>query len=155
MLAGDQLFDGDGRTAFLCLHPREGGFYKDRNASSLVLKLSVEGKQRLTYPTAPDGQENKPGFTALLTGDVEEEGELQMLEEDRELLENCDILKTAHHGSATSSAEAFLDAPCPDFLREKQYLRTSAQRGAPALCGTRNSRAYHQRQRCRYNKGKK
>lgn len=145
MLAGDRLFDGDGRTAFLCLHPSEGGFYKDRNASSLVLKLSVEGKQRLAYPTAPYMQENKPGFTALLTGDVEEEGELQMLEEDRELLENCDILKTAHHGSATSSAEAFLDAASPSLALiscgknntyghpHQEVLQRFAERGIPVL----------------------
>jgi competence protein ComEC len=53
----------------------------------------------------------------LFTGDVEAKGESEMLSElaDRasELLD-VDILKVAHHGSKTSSSEAFLSLVTPD-----------------------------------------
>lgn len=140
MLAGEELSDGN--TSFLCLHPQENGFYEDRNASSLVLKLSVKG----------DGEE--PSFTALLTGDVEAEGERRMLEAEKEakhsggLSEGCDILKTAHHGSDTSTTEEFLDAAAPSLALiscgknnsyghpHKEVLRRFEERGIPVLITT-------------------
>ena len=50
----------------------------------------------------------------MVTGDLLEEDELEMVDyyEGTDKL-NCDILKIAHHGSKSSSSEAFLDAAKP------------------------------------------
>ncbi len=51
---------------------------------------------------------------AMVTGDLLEEDELEMVDyyEGTDILK-CDILKVAHHGSKSSSSEAFLDAAKP------------------------------------------
>lgn len=49
----------------------------------------------------------------LFTGDAEAQEEELLLAETPSLL-NVDLLKVAHHGSATSSTEAFLAAVCPE-----------------------------------------
>jgi competence protein ComEC len=50
----------------------------------------------------------------MVTGDLLEADELEMVEyyKDTDKLK-CDILKVAHHGSKSSSSEAFLDAVKP------------------------------------------
>ena len=54
------------------------------------------------------------GIKVMVTGDLLEEDELQMIRyyEGTDTLK-CDVLKVAHHGSKTSSSEAFLDAATP------------------------------------------
>ena len=54
------------------------------------------------------------GIKIMVTGDMLEADEQQMVEyyRDTDALE-CDILKVAHHGSKSSSSEAFLDAARP------------------------------------------
>lgn len=54
------------------------------------------------------------GVKVMVTGDLLEEDELQMVEyyEGTDVLK-CDVLKVAHHGSKSSSSEAFLDAASP------------------------------------------
>lgn len=47
-------------------------------------------------------------FKALFTGDLEEAGELELIKQYPTELKNITILKAGHHGSKTSSAEAFL-----------------------------------------------
>jgi competence protein ComEC len=64
------------------------------NDASLVLKLGV-GNQ-----------------AALLTGDVERQGELLLLRRPAAL--RAQVLKVPHHGSRTSSMEAFLAAVRPE-----------------------------------------
>ena len=49
----------------------------------------------------------------LLTGDIEKEGEAAVLSEGIEL--KSDVVKVAHHGSKTSSTEAFVAAACPSL----------------------------------------
>ncbi len=51
-------------------------------------------------------------FRALLTGDAEAPEEAWLLARDRVAL-RADVLKVAHHGSATSTTEAWLDAVSP------------------------------------------
>lgn len=52
-------------------------------------------------------------FSLLLTGDVEAAGEQHMLDFCPELISDCTILKTAHHGSDSSTTQEFLDAVSP------------------------------------------
>jgi len=70
--------------------------YENRNDGSLVLRVSYEN------------------FSLLLTGDVEHSGEREMLESGR--VEPVTILKAAHHGSASSSSQEFLDATDPSVV---------------------------------------
>jgi competence protein ComEC len=49
----------------------------------------------------------------LLTGDVERRMEQRML--DGNLIQHADFLKIAHHGSKSSTTQAFLDAASPRF----------------------------------------
>ena len=56
------------------------------------------------------------GVKIMVTGDLLEEDELEMVRHYRgtDTLK-CDILKVAHHGSKSSSSEAFLDAASPSI----------------------------------------
>jgi competence protein ComEC len=92
-----------GEATIQVLHPpsgRRGGVQGARvervgpNDASLVLKLGV-GNQ-----------------AALLTGDVERQGELLLLRRPAAL--RAQVLKVPHHGSRTSSMEAFLAAVRPE-----------------------------------------
>ncbi|HXS16482.1 MAG TPA: ComEC/Rec2 family competence protein, partial [Polyangiaceae bacterium] len=92
----------------LCAHPQAFGGTEidvfspcvvntppfELNDGSLVLRLRY--KQR----------------SALLTGDIEERAETQLLAARGDDL-RADLLKVAHHGSATSSAPAFVQAVAP------------------------------------------
>lgn len=71
-------------------HAGNGG-----NNESIVLKVSYGGT------------------SFLFTGDAETEEELEMLESGRDL--SCTVLKVAHHGSASSSGQEFLDAVSPEY----------------------------------------
>ena len=66
--------------------------YTDLNDWSLVTKV--------TYGST----------SMILTGDAEEHSEEQILERYTSSQLDCDILKSGHHGSSSSSSEAFLDA---------------------------------------------
>lgn len=56
------------------------------------------------------------GIKVMVTGDLLEEDELDMVEyyEGTDTLK-CDVLKVAHHGSKSSSSEAFLEAASPSI----------------------------------------
>ncbi len=87
----------------------------DRNASSLVLRFS---EIRSENPEAFAGNTSAPSlpgevFSLLLTGDVEASGEAEILSSCPELISSCTILKTAHHGSDTSTTQEFLNAASP------------------------------------------
>ena len=92
---GDRIKDG--AMEFLCLHPEKGEdkwlSSEDRNNQSLVLLIKYHS------------------FDMLLTGDIEEEGEKEMLEYVD--LSGLEVLKVAHHGSSGSSHEEFLEVFTP------------------------------------------
>lgn len=52
-------------------------------------------------------------FRVLFTGDAEAEAEAAVLASGADL--SCDVLKAGHHGSDTSSTDAFLDAAHPEI----------------------------------------
>jgi competence protein ComEC len=57
------------------------------------------------------------GFSLLLTGDVEGEGErgLKSYMRDNEVAQDVTVLKVAHHGSRNSTAADFLELAAPDY----------------------------------------
>jgi competence protein ComEC len=99
--AGDVVFLGGDATAEV-LYPSgrtaeeyeiAAQFEEDENKTSLIIRFLNEG------------------ITTLMTGDVGFEGEEGVRMQDRNL--SADILKVGHHGSKTSTSEAFLDAVDP------------------------------------------
>lgn len=76
-----------------CLGPER--VYEDSNESSQVLHVSWKG------------------FDLLFTGDVEGEGEKRILESLQESETTWEVLKVAHHGSANSTGENFLQCVKP------------------------------------------
>lgn len=78
----------DENAKLVCLHPEERAGYRDKNAASLVFRLSYGD------------------FSMLLTGDLEETGEREILQQGEEL--SCNILKAGHHGSRFSTTEEWL-----------------------------------------------
>ena len=72
-------------------------------------------------PDAEDENQNSQvfrvttgGITTLVTGDLTPEGEEGILRKYRGTDRlRCDVLKVCHHGSSTSSTDAFLDAVDP------------------------------------------
>lgn len=69
--------------------------YKETNNTSIVLLVQY-GQTRF-----------------LLTGDMEAEAELDLLDAGLEL--SADVLKVGHHGSSTSTCAAFYSAVSPDY----------------------------------------
>lgn len=94
---GDRLRCG--KVMLTCLHPEKGWNTEDTNAYSTVLYLVYEN------------------FSALFTGDLEGEGERQVLEliRSRQDIHDITLLKVAHHGSGNSTGEDFLQALNPGF----------------------------------------
>ncbi|MDY7096449.1 MAG: DNA internalization-related competence protein ComEC/Rec2, partial [Acidobacteriota bacterium] len=82
----------------------EGSEELDGNDDSLVLRATVVGESR----SGPEPEER----CLLLTGDIEAPAERRLLTKSPEALP-CDLLKIAHHGSKTSTTEAFLRAVAP------------------------------------------
>ena len=89
---GDKIIDGEVKIE--CLHPREDFIAKDKNEYSTVLGM--------TYRE----------FSALFTGDLENEGEIALLEHG---LSSYDVLKVAHHGSKNATTEKLLEKVKPDI----------------------------------------
>lgn len=86
--------------------------HQDLNNSSAVVKLTF-GNCRV-----------------LFTGDIEAEAETALLEANRDVA--ADLLKVGHHGSSTSTSEAFLQAVSPRFAviscgRDNSYGHPNAQ----------------------------
>lgn len=88
-----------GKVMLTCIHPQKGYENQDTNAYSTVLYL-VYGE-----------------FSALLTGDIEGEGEelvtKRLYLHDPLPTGRITLLKVAHHGSRNSTTEAFLDFTRP------------------------------------------
>ena len=86
-----------GTSTFTVLAPVTGTTYEETNDTSIVLRLEVSG------------------IRALFTGDIGEaaEGDLLASYPAEDLV--ADLLKVGHHGSSTSTTEAFLAAVRPKY----------------------------------------
>lgn len=93
LFAGDTLFLG-GQARLRVLWPYSLADFSGNNLS-LVLRIEYAGK------------------SILLTGDVEDEGEMGIVESGTNL--RADILKVAHHGSRTSNGLPFLEKVQPKW----------------------------------------
>lgn len=114
---GRQITMKDG--SFKVLHPQKNS-QMEKNAASLVM------------------QGNILGYRILLTGDVEKEGEEELLSEG---LERADLLKAAHHGSKNSTSNEFLQK-----VRPKWTIISCGKRnryGHPHLETIHRLQAYH------------
>ena len=100
--AGDRI--GDETLYFEVLHPDGDFIPESRNAYSLVLKMTLNDKE---------GQ-----FNAILTGDVEADGEEETaayLKEHYDENMHIDLYKAAHHGSKYSNTWDLLNIVRPTF----------------------------------------
>ena len=109
-----------------CLAPEEDIVYVDKNAASMVL-LATYG-----------------AFDMLLTGDMDREGEQQLLERNA-VPASAEVLKVAHHGSRTASSEGFMTALQPQISiiscgKDNRYKHPHTET-LEALYGV-NSRVY-------------
>lgn len=80
-----------GEMQLKCLHPGQDVSYSDANEYSAVMLLSFRR------------------FSALLTGDLEGEGEADLLWYLGKKKIRVDLLKVSHHGSGGATSQAFLD----------------------------------------------
>jgi competence protein ComEC len=83
--------------AFQVLHPESGVRFRRSNDNSCIVRIS-------------NGL-----WSLLLTGDIEQQAESSLLAIRRDDMDS-DILVAPHHGSATSSSEAFVAAVNPDWV---------------------------------------
>ncbi len=77
------------------LYPMDSIPHEDNNSNSTVVLMSYEGLEM------------------LFTGDIGVEDERLLLDKHKELLAELDVLKVAHHGSKTSTDEAFIATVSP------------------------------------------
>ena len=109
-----------------CLHPVRGTSYEDANeySTTLLLRYRDSSLSPVEDPAVkPDLSGRAEGFSALLTGDLEGQGEEELLKyltetnllQDSEELPNIDVLKVAHHGSKNATSEHFLQLVHPDI----------------------------------------
>lgn len=68
---------------------------KDENATCLVMKIMFKG------------------VSTIMTGDIDTNGEMNILADNSDKCLNTDILKVAHHGSKYGSSQEFLEAVKP------------------------------------------
>ncbi|MER2037542.1 MAG: DNA internalization-related competence protein ComEC/Rec2 [Solibacillus sp.] len=85
-----------GEVSFHYLWPQDTIY--DGNNDSLVLLIQQQS------------------FKALFTGDLEKEGEQQLVKQYSHVIGNIDLLKAGHHGSKTSSIEAFVELTSPKYV---------------------------------------
>ena len=82
-----------------CLHPAPGASYTDANEYSATMLL------RYTAPSSYNAGTDD-AFSAMLTGDIEEEGEKDLCAHLQDM--NITVLKVAHHGSRNATSDDFL-----------------------------------------------
>ena len=94
---GDEIRAG--KLSMACLHPQRGGTYADANEYSMAFLLQYGG------------------FMAFLGGDLEKEGEAQMLSACGKWIpeQGVTLLKASHHGSREAMQPPFLNWMKPRY----------------------------------------
>nr|MCR5753682.1 DNA internalization-related competence protein ComEC/Rec2 [Acetatifactor sp.] len=88
-----------------CLHPATECVPEDSNAGSLCFLISMRNQ------TKKGGE-----LSVLLTGDIQGEGEQQLLSELKRInATDITVLKVAHHGSGYSTSQEFLQQIRPQY----------------------------------------
>ncbi len=114
-LSGGESFDAGG-FRFEVLHPAGRAYARSpENNGSVVLRTRLEGRW------------------LLLTGDVEAPAERDLLDRGAPLA--ADVLKVPHHGSATSTTDAFLAAVAPRVALIGVGRRNRFGHPSPAVLG--------------------
>lgn len=90
-----EVYTLGGMAQFMFIAPLEK--HDDVNSNSLVFRLWYGGD------------------TFLFVGDCEEEEEIELVSGDYSWVLDANVLKVGHHGSKTSSSEAFLSKVSPDY----------------------------------------
>ncbi len=99
-----------GSAAFTCVHPGEGPGTEDVNAYSECFYVEFRESAR----DSQDGGGEAAGWTLLLTGDVQNEGETALQEElEARDIRDITVLKAAHHGSKNSTPKGLLERLSP------------------------------------------
>lgn len=93
-------------------HPSQGDIYTLGDAEILVVgpgnnHYEKDNDQSLCLRISYGN------FQCLLTGDAEQDAEQDMVQSGQDL--SCDVYVVGHHGSASSSGEALLDAASPHY----------------------------------------
>lgn len=83
-----------------------------KNVQIKILGPEIISKEISTNNSSIVAKLKYNNFSMLFTGDIEEEGEMEMVKKYKQEL-NSDVLKVAHHGSKTSSQEEFISAISP------------------------------------------
>ena len=110
-----QRWTWDG-VVFEVLHPQAADYATSAKSNALSCVLRIEAA----------------GQTALLTGDIEAAQEAQLLASQAANL-RADVLLVPHHGSRTSSTDAFLQAVSPRFALVQAGYRNRFGHPAPAV----------------------
>ncbi len=87
---GEENILKEGALSISCVYPPDQNAFTDKNDASMVLSLQYWD------------------FKMLFTGDISSKTESELI--GKRLLSDIDVLKVAHHGSATSSSRDFLKA---------------------------------------------
>ena len=122
-LAGQQ-WDWDG-VHFELLHPQAEAYQQAVKSNAMSCVLRVSGG--LTVGA------QSPGRVALLTGDIEAAQELALLQRWPAAALQADVLLVPHHGSKTSSTEAFLAAVGPQLAVVQAGYRNRFGHPAPGV----------------------
>lgn len=97
-IAAGDIWECDG-ARFICLNPAADRYYSDVNAGSQCFFVEFIGRKN-----------GEDVGTLLLTGDVEGEGEITLLERIKRWgIGQVDVLKVAHHGSRGTTSEELLE----------------------------------------------
>lgn len=95
IVSGDMIIDGGIQMTFL--HPPKGYQPASNNDYSAVLSISYGD------------------FDMLLTGDIEDKGEKELIKYLPVVQTDYDVLKVAHHGSKNSTSQEFLSVIKPEL----------------------------------------
>lgn len=110
----EDVLDSIGKKKLSITEPKVGSKYSLNGAEFIILAPNGEEYSSLNNHSVVIKLVNGDN-SFLFTGDAEELSEKEMLETNKKLLKS-NVLKVGHHGSVTSTSQAFLDAVNPSVV---------------------------------------